>query len=55
MTDEPYVDRSVPIERIELGEGAWVDIARGWMTGAEANEAIPPAYTRYLGQQWATS
>jgi alkylated DNA repair dioxygenase AlkB len=35
VTDEPHVDRSVPIERIELGEGAWVDIARGWMDGAD--------------------
>lgn len=22
-----------------------------WMTGAEANEAIPPAYTRHIGKQ----
>jgi len=24
-----------------------------WMTGAELNEAIPPAYTRYIGEQFA--
>ena len=38
MTDEPHVDRDAPIERIELGDGAWVDVARGsgalprWLT-----------------------
>ncbi len=35
VTDEPHVDRSVPTERIELGDGAWVDVARGWMDGAD--------------------
>jgi len=26
-----------------------------WMTGHEANEAIPPAYTMYIGHQLATA
>jgi len=35
MNGEPSVDRAVPFERLELGAGAWVDLARGWMEGAE--------------------
>ncbi|HEV3226175.1 MAG TPA: alpha-ketoglutarate-dependent dioxygenase AlkB [Acidimicrobiales bacterium] len=31
-----HVDRDAVIERIDLGAGAWVDVARGWMAGAEA-------------------
>lgn len=30
------VDREAPVERLALGEGAWVDVARGWMAGAQA-------------------
>jgi len=30
-----HVDREVEVERLELGEGAWVDIARGWLVGAD--------------------
>ena len=26
-----HVDRDVEVERLDLGEGAWVDVARGWM------------------------
>jgi alkylated DNA repair dioxygenase AlkB len=29
------VDRDVVFERLELGGGAWVDVARGWMAGAD--------------------
>lgn len=25
----------VPFERVELGDGAWVDVARGWLGGAD--------------------
>jgi alkylated DNA repair dioxygenase AlkB len=35
MSSVPAVDRDVPIERTDLGEGAWVDVARGWMAGAD--------------------
>lgn len=34
MIGVPSVDREVAIERIDLGEGAWVDVARGWMADA---------------------
>lgn len=29
-------DRDVVAERIELGEGAWIDVARAWMADADA-------------------
>lgn len=32
---EPAVDHAVPFERIELGEGSWIDLARGWLHGAD--------------------
>lgn len=35
MNGESSVDRDVPFERLELGAGAWVDLARGWMAGAD--------------------
>jgi alkylated DNA repair dioxygenase AlkB len=31
----PEVRSSVPFERIDLGDGAWVDVARGWLAGAD--------------------
>ena len=36
VTAAPSVDRSAPIERIDLSDSAWVDVARGWMSGADA-------------------
>ena len=33
--DEPRVDRAAELERIDLGNGAWVDIARSWLLGAD--------------------
>jgi alkylated DNA repair dioxygenase AlkB len=35
MAEAVYVDRDVSIERIELGEGAWVDVGRGWLRHAD--------------------
>lgn len=35
MTAEPSVDRDAPIERIELDDTAWVDVARGWLRNAD--------------------
>lgn len=32
----PRIDDDVAIERLDLGGGAWVDVARGWMAGADA-------------------
>jgi alkylated DNA repair dioxygenase AlkB len=34
-SEEPGVDTSAPFERIELGAGSWVDVARGWLGGAD--------------------
>lgn len=35
MDNSARVDRDVTFERLELDEGAWIDVARGWMTGAD--------------------
>jgi alkylated DNA repair dioxygenase AlkB len=32
---EIEVDPSAPFQRTDLGEGAWVDVARGWLKGAD--------------------
>ena len=46
----PHVDRGVEVERLELGGGAWVDVARGWMAGADELYAVLLA-----GVSWQTS
>src|SRR5687767_9919235 len=33
--DEPRVDGGAAFERIELGDGSWVDLARSWLLGAD--------------------
>ncbi len=33
--EEPHVDGDVPVERLTLDETSWVDVARGWMLGAD--------------------
>jgi alkylated DNA repair dioxygenase AlkB len=35
MTDGPHVDREIEPERLALDDGAWVDVARGWMAEAD--------------------
>lgn len=35
MAPTPAVDRDVPFERIPLDATSWVDVARGWVTGAQ--------------------
>ncbi len=35
MSVEVHIDTDVAVERLELGDGAWVDIARGWLAGAD--------------------
>lgn len=50
MTETQYLTRDVAVERIELGEGAWVDVARDWM--ADAAELYEHLLT---GVAWQTS
>ena len=33
--EEPRVDPAVRVERIDLNPGAWVDVGRGWLRGAD--------------------
>lgn len=35
MSVDVHIDTDVAVERLELGDGAWVDIARGWLAGAD--------------------
>lgn len=35
MSADTRVDRDVAVERLDLGGGAWVDVARGWLAGAD--------------------
>jgi alkylated DNA repair dioxygenase AlkB len=35
VTDAPAIDVDVPFERLELEGGSWVEIARGWLRGAD--------------------
>lgn len=35
MTEGAHVDREAAVERLDLGAGAWVDVARGWLAGAD--------------------
>ena len=34
-TGEPVVDSEAMAERAELGAGAWVEVRRGWLRGAD--------------------
>jgi alkylated DNA repair dioxygenase AlkB len=34
--DTPTLDLDVPFDRIHLDEGSWVEVARGWLRGADA-------------------
>jgi alkylated DNA repair dioxygenase AlkB len=48
--EAPQVDRDAAVERVELSDGAWVDVARGWMAGAdELFEAL------HTGVAWRSS
>jgi alkylated DNA repair dioxygenase AlkB len=33
--EEPGIDGGCPVDRVDLGGGAWVDLGRGWLRGAE--------------------
>src|SRR5207244_5496239 len=35
MDVAPAIDREVPFERIQLDDTSWVDLARGWLRGAD--------------------
>jgi alkylated DNA repair dioxygenase AlkB len=48
--NDSHVDRSVAFERLDLDAGAWVDLARGWLSGADG------LYQHLLsGVPWQTS
>ncbi len=50
MAADIGVDRNAPIARLDLGEGAWVDVARGWIAGADE------LFAHLLGEvEWRTS
>ena len=36
MDVAPAIDRDVPYERIVLDDTSWIDVARGWLVGADA-------------------
>jgi hypothetical protein len=36
--ERTWVDRDIPFERLELDATAWVDVARGWIPPADADE-----------------
>jgi alkylated DNA repair dioxygenase AlkB len=35
-TDEIRIDPGAKVERLQLDEGSWVDVSRGWLAGADA-------------------
>jgi alkylated DNA repair dioxygenase AlkB len=35
VDEETFVDRSIELERLDLGAAAWVDVGRGWLTRAD--------------------
>lgn len=51
------LDQNTAFVQVTGGGNATVENKRAamgidWMTGAELNEAIPPAYTRFIGEQF---
>ena len=50
---DPVVDRSVAVERIRLDENAWVDVARGWLHGADSLlDALIDGVEWRQGRRW---
>jgi hypothetical protein len=48
--DHVHVDAGVAVERIALDETSWVDVARGWLAGADQL-----AQSLLAGVDWQTS
>ncbi len=52
-TGEPAIDPHAPFERTDLGQGAWVDLARGWLRGADTLlDALIDAVEWRQGRRW---
>jgi alkylated DNA repair dioxygenase AlkB len=52
-TGPPALARDVPVERRALDEGAWVDLAPGWLTGAdELCEFLASSVPWRRGRRW---
>lgn len=52
-TGEPAVDAGACIERVQLDEGAWVDLARGWLRGADTLlDALIDGVEWRQGRRW---
>jgi alkylated DNA repair dioxygenase AlkB len=50
---EPTIDAGAPFERIDLGRGAWVDMARGWLPGADTVlDALVDGVEWHQGRRW---
>jgi alkylated DNA repair dioxygenase AlkB len=49
----PTIDRDVPFERLQLDETSWVDLARGWIRGAdEVYEHLVSTLAWRQGRVW---
>jgi alkylated DNA repair dioxygenase AlkB len=50
---EPVVDAAAPFERLDLGEGCWLDISRGWLRGADTLlDALVERVEWHQGRRW---
>jgi alkylated DNA repair dioxygenase AlkB len=50
---DPTIDAGARSERIDLGRGAWIDIARGWLRGADAVlDALIGGVEWHQGRRW---
>jgi alkylated DNA repair dioxygenase AlkB len=51
--DEPHVDRAAYFERLDLGNGAWIDLARSWLLGADTLlDAVIDGVEWGQGRRW---
>jgi alkylated DNA repair dioxygenase AlkB len=52
-TGEPAVDAGARFERVQLDERAWVDLARGWLRGADTLlDALIDGVDWHQGRRW---